>query len=612
MTDVLWHLEGIALAGQTEAARSTVRLSDVTLSVRHGITAVIGASGAGKTSLLNLLVGFEQPDCGTLQSHLASNNGQLPVFWSPQDGGLWPHLTVRQHLERTASNPDKVEHLLIRFDLAHRAGACPQELSQGERSRVSVARTLATGAKVILMDEPLAHVDPQRVDAYWRVILEETAAAGSSLIFATHSPRAVLAYARRAICVKSGRVLYEGTVDDLYWRPPTEELAQSLGDCNWLEPDDAQLWFDRSLDNARCYRAQQIEITPDEHSPFTVQHASFQGNVAQASVRDEASGKERLFHHRPGPHRLQRGQKVAIRLLTCVLAMFLLLTGCTNGDDPVLKVREVRAWSIPASGMRIPQPRSVSVDKDGRIIVIDTAARVLIFDETGKLVEEWRLPDNKAGNAEGTCVLKDGRVAVADTHYSRIILFDRQGKIESMFGENGTGPGQFIYPVDVAQDEQGNLYISEYGGNDRVQKFDVNGKFLFGFGGPGADPGQFQRACGLVLHKDRIYVADAGNHRVQVFALDGKFLGVLGTQNNPVSLHYPYDVCASDDGKLYVIEYGAGRVTCLDSDGKLLGRFGSSGRGERQFHTPWGIAIDSKGRLRIADTGNARIVELKL
>ena len=203
-------------------------------------------------------------------------------------------------------------------------------------------------------------------------------------------------------------------------------------------------------------------------------------------------------------------------------------------------------------------------------------------------------------------------MAVADTHYSRIVLFDQQGKIESMFGEHGTGPGQFIYPVDVAQDDQGDLYISEYGGNDRVQKFDANGKFLLGFGGPGADPGQFQRACGLVHHKGKIYVADAGNHRVQAFALDGKFLGVLGSQNKPVSLHYPYDVCAGADGSLYVIEYGAGRITCLDSNGKLLGRFGSSGRGENQFHTPWGIAIDSKGRLRVADTGNARIVELEL
>ena len=80
----------------------------------------------------------------------------------------------------------------------------------------------------------------------------------------------------------------------------------------------------------------------------------------------------------------------------------------------------------------------------------------------------------------------------------------------------------------------------------------------------------------------------------------------------PVQLHYPYDVCAGADGSLYVVEYGAGRVTHLGLDGRLLGRFGASGRGAEQFFTPWGIAIDSQGRLLVADTGNHRIVELEL
>ena len=64
------------------------------------------------------------------------------------------------------------------------------------------------------------------------------------------------------------------------------------------------------------------------------------------------------------------------------------------------------------------------------------------------------------------------------------------------------------------------------------------------------------------------------------------------------------------DGTLYVVEYGVGRVSRVSLDGKLLGRFGSAGSGEGEFATPWGIAVDSKMRIRVADTGNRRIVEL--
>ena len=65
-------------------------------------------------------------------------------------------------------------------------------------------------------------------------------------------------------------------------------------------------------------------------------------------------------------------------------------------------------------------------------------------------------------------------------------------------------------------------------------------------------------------------------------------------------------------GELFVVEYGGNRVSHLSADGKLLGRFGSVGTGTNQFSTPWGIAVDSEGRVIVADTGNRRIVELKL
>ena len=89
MNNPLWQLEGVGL-GQ--------RLCDLTLRIEPGVTAVLGHSGAGKTSLLNLLVGFEKPDAGKLTAEFNRSSHRIPLFWVPADGGLWPHLTVLEHV----------------------------------------------------------------------------------------------------------------------------------------------------------------------------------------------------------------------------------------------------------------------------------------------------------------------------------------------------------------------------------------------------------------------------------------------------------------------------------------------------------------------------------
>jgi len=90
MNQALWELQRVSLG---------TRLRDVTLTIEPGVTAVLGQSGAGKTSLLNLLVGFEPVDDGQIATGFTRGEHALPLFWAPQDGGLWPHLTARQHLE---------------------------------------------------------------------------------------------------------------------------------------------------------------------------------------------------------------------------------------------------------------------------------------------------------------------------------------------------------------------------------------------------------------------------------------------------------------------------------------------------------------------------------
>lgn len=310
MNENLWQLKAVGL-GQ--------RLCDIALQIESGVTAVLGQSGAGKTSLLNLLVGFEQPDAGELIAGFQPGAHRIPLFWAPSDGGLWPHLTAGEHLaavlEENADPEAEIHRWLEAFDLAHRRGSRPDTLSAGEQARLTVARALAADAAVLVMDEPLEHVDPGRAGKYWRIIRQHLAAKETSLVFATHSPKPVLAEARRVICLQDGRLEYDGEVEALYWRAATPELAGRLGEANWLEPAAARLWMQREETTARYFRPEQISVQTDGQSPFVVEASRFQGAVAELEVRHEPTGAVRTFYHRPSSNHLARGTRIILKAL---------------------------------------------------------------------------------------------------------------------------------------------------------------------------------------------------------------------------------------------------------------------------------------------------------
>jgi len=661
MDKLLWKLENVTLSGSP-----LERLRDITLEIRRGVTAVLGPSGAGKTSLLDLLVGFEKPDEGNITHAVERGSHALPVYWVPQTGGLWPHLRAREHLERvipfrreekgtgafcaehpsgptgkrllspfppvggpTHASQADVTNMLASFDLSDKCESYPDQLSQGQQSRLAVARALLADAAVLVMDEPLAHVDTAQAARYWEIIRSRLDASGTSLVFATHSPKTVLAEAEHVICVREGRLLYEGELSELYRRPATRELAECLGETNWLLPEEGRLWFNEQRKEAFCLRPEQVSITPGADSAVVVRRSRFKGDVAEVELEHKPTGKVRRFYHRPSGDTLRAGDRVLLKALFLFLLLF--LVSCGGAKEPSLAVREVGYWSMPADGAKIPAPRSLAIGPNDEVVVVDTSGRVLVFASDGTLQRQWRMPEVEVGRPEGVCVLKDGRIVVSDTHYHRIIVFDENGNTVGKFGGYGKGPGEFIYPVGVVRDDQDNLYVCEYGSNDRVQKFTSDGRFLLAFGSFGTEPGQFQRPSGMAWDDGKLYVADAVNNRIQVFSDGGRFLGGLEPSGRgeskrnegdakpdssgwgtPLALDFPYDLKLAHDGALYVVEYGAGRVSKVALDGRLLGRFGSPGTGEGQFRTPWGIAIDSKMRLLIADTGNRRIVELKL
>lgn len=301
-----------------------------------------------------------------------------------------------------------------------------------------------------------------------------------------------------------------------------------------------------------------------------------------------------------------------IRAPTCVLftVLCLLASGCDINSENSFPISEITSWKVPADGTRIPAPRALYADENDIVYALDDAGRVLIYSSSGELQQQWHMPDYEAGRPEGIVRLLDGRIAVADTHYHRVVFFNSDGSVESMMGEKGTDAGQFVYPVAITQDPSGFLYVGEYGDRQRIQKFQPDGSFVTQFGEHGTGPGQFQRPSGIVWSNSTVYAVDAFNNRIQVFRDSGEFLRILELPDNLAALEFPYDVRGTSDGLLYIVENKAARLTILREDGSFVGRFGKPGRGRGEFFNPWSLTVLSDGRILVADTGNHRIVEL--
>lgn len=312
MSGQLWKLDDVTLGDTSDGP--SARLSQVSLNVNSGSTAIIGYSGSGKTSLLNVLTQFDRPVSGRVE-FFAPESHALPLFWVPQDGGLWPHLSAIDHLKTVAPTNKHSRQLLAAFELDHRCKAKPGQLSQGEKARLSVARCLAANPAIMVMDEPLAHVDPGHIERYWQIIRDHCERNGTSIVFATHSPEWVLSEADSVVCLQCGRVDYTGPVDRLYYEAPTPGLASFLGATNWFTGDDAQRWLpDCELDSA-CVRPECLRVVASVGGPFIVEETRFLGSLAEVVVRDPVSDLSRKFRHRPSRDELKPGQQVTIEII---------------------------------------------------------------------------------------------------------------------------------------------------------------------------------------------------------------------------------------------------------------------------------------------------------
>lgn len=291
-----------------------------------------------------------------------------------------------------------------------------------------------------------------------------------------------------------------------------------------------------------------------------------------------------------------------------------LLVGCgSNSETPDL------VWG--KRGLRpgdFIRPRAITIGANPQgqeeLYVVDFAGRIQSFDLDGKPIHLWKTPSIENGRPAGLCWSKKrGQLLVADSHYQQILIYTPKGelvkKIPGTLGANNLGPFQYV--ADVAEDDTGNLYVSEFGNEDqdRIRKLDPEGNHLAVWGRHGSAEGEFSRPRGLAISPNQeLYVADASNHRIQIFTLDGKYIRSIGSQGTgPGQLQYPYDVTVGSKGDVYVAEWGQNRIQKFSPQGESLGTWGHPGREPGCLFQPWGMIASQKGKLYILDTENHRV-----
>ncbi|MEK6745605.1 MAG: LPS export ABC transporter ATP-binding protein [Pseudomonadota bacterium] len=214
--------------GKRYGGRPVVR--DVSLSVRRGeAVGLLGPNGAGKTTCFYMITGLIQPDMGRIMLD-GEDITRLPMYrrarqgigYLPQEASIFRGLTVEQnilsvleiHEKNVDSRHAQLDELLAEFSITHLRLAQGVTLSGGERRRVEIARALASRPAFILLDEPLAGIDPIAVDEV-RVLVKHLKNRGIGVLITDHNVRETLDIIDRAYIMHDGRVLMEGTPSEI-------------------------------------------------------------------------------------------------------------------------------------------------------------------------------------------------------------------------------------------------------------------------------------------------------------------------------------------------------------------------------------------------------------
>ena len=241
VTDLQKHFKG-GKQNQDEKIRA---LDGVSAEIHKGeVVVVIGPSGSGKSTFLRCLNLLELPTGGRIlfdgvditDKNCNINLHRQKMGMVFQHFNLFPHMTIlknmtiapMQLLHKSKEEAEKTAmELLGRVGLADRANAYPSQLSGGQKQRVAIVRALAMQPEVMLFDEPTSALDPEMVGEVLEV-MQELAKSGMTMVVVTHEMGFAREVADRVLFMADGKLLEEGTPDEIFTNPKSERLRDFL------------------------------------------------------------------------------------------------------------------------------------------------------------------------------------------------------------------------------------------------------------------------------------------------------------------------------------------------------------------------------------------------
>lgn len=235
----------VQIQNVTKRFGGVTALDGISLEIAAGeFFALLGPSGCGKTTLLRLIAGFEEPTMGTLRIQ-GSDVTQVPPHRRPvnmvfQHYALFPHLTVQENVGfglrykplPRAEHAARVAEALALVRLTGYEKRRPDQLSGGQRQRVALARALVLGPQVLLLDEPLAALDPNLRKEVQVELKSLQRSLGITFVFVTHDQEEALSMSDRIAVMNGGRVEQVGSPVQVFEAPETEFVARFLGAAN--------------------------------------------------------------------------------------------------------------------------------------------------------------------------------------------------------------------------------------------------------------------------------------------------------------------------------------------------------------------------------------------
>ena len=287
---------------------------------------LLGPSGCGKTTTLRCIAGLERPDAGTIAiggevvadpAHgvqvAADRRGVGMVFQSPT---IWPHMTVRENVAfplragprrerlRGAALDAAVDRALALVRLDGLDGRPATALSGGQQQRLALARAVARGPRLLLLDEPLSALDASLRDEVGAALVDVQRALGLTTVYVTHDHDEALALSSHVAVVHAGAVEQVGAPRELYARPVSVRVARALGPANAIRAtvlgvDGEGVVVETAVGRLRLAAggapvaagSRRLVVARPEHvrlrpgGPSLVESASFRGDAIDVVVR---------------------------------------------------------------------------------------------------------------------------------------------------------------------------------------------------------------------------------------------------------------------------------------------------------------------------------------